>query len=393
MDGGHQRDDGRRLRAFAEHLERLQWSAMLLDAGWRLTWVSTSLQEFVGATSDDELGVGRHIVEALTNDTWTSSVTPESQLEIFGQLMPFVLGDLRARSVDPAAVLPERFHPLLDGVEPAPPPLVNTASFAYVRPGSEAQLPSYRVDVCMLRLHDEDGAGLGWLCLFFMGVRPNLIELLARGDQRMYERMARLVDPGPRQAAVLFCDLHQSGRLSRRLPTATYFKLVRELWTGIDAAVADEHGVVGKHAGDGASAFFLVEDLGSPSGAARAAIEAARRVHEHGRAVFSATFDGECEMKVGLHWGGSLYMGQLVPGGRLDVTALGDEVNEAARIQESAGPGQTLASKQLLERLAPDAAAALGVDIEKLVYRLLSEVETATDKAVRDAGSVPVTAI
>jgi class 3 adenylate cyclase len=36
-------------------------------------------------------------------------------------------------------------------------------------------------------------------------------------------------------------------------------------------------------------------------------------------------------------------MGQLVPGGRLDISALGDEVNEAARIQ-AAGPDETLVS-------------------------------------------------
>ncbi|HEX2051310.1 MAG TPA: adenylate/guanylate cyclase domain-containing protein [Actinomycetota bacterium] len=396
MDAGvHGLGDGAAaaLADYADHLERLQWSALLVDEQWRLVWVSSSLKAFVGASSDAELGVGRHIVEAVTSETWMRTVAPDSQVEMFGVLMPFVLGDLRARSIDPAEILPERFHPLLEGVEPTPAPPVNSMSFAYVRPDGDTELPSYRVDVCMLRLRDDAGADLGWLCLFFMGVRPNLLELLARGDERMYERMARLVDPGPRQAAVLFCDLHQSGRLSRQLPTASYFKLVRALWTGIDAAVADEHGVVGKHAGDGGSAFFLVEDLESPSGAARAAINAARRIHDRSRDVFSATVERDCHMKVGLHWGGSLYVGQLVPGGRLDVTALGDEVNEAARIQESAGAGETLASKQLLERLTPEDAAAVGLDLEKLTYRPLAELDTAPEKAVRDAAAVPVTVI
>ncbi len=99
-------------------------------------------------------------------------------------------------------------------------------------------------------------------------------------------------------------------------------------------------GIVVRHAGDGVTAFFLAEDVGSASGAARAAIEAGRAI-----GAAAATAAGELEqdngssareevrMNVGVHWGGALYLGQVVTGGRLEVTALGDEVNETARIQ------------------------------------------------------------
>lgn len=96
-------------------------------------------------------------------------------------------------------------------------------------------------------------------------------------------------------------------------------------------------------------------------------------------------------MRVGLHWGRSMYIGQLVPGGRLDVTALGDAVNECARIQECAAPDRTLASKELVERLSGDDAAAIGVDPEKVRYRLLSDLPDASDKALATAGAIPVT--
>jgi class 3 adenylate cyclase len=191
----------------------------------------------------------------------------------------------------------------------------------------------------------------------------------------------------------LFCDLHQSGSLARKLSTAAYFKLVRRLWIGIDAVVAQEKGIIGKHAGDGASAYFLVGELGSQSASAGAAIRTARSVHDLSSGVFGDAVDDGCRMKVGLHWGGSLYMGQLVPGGRLDVAALGDEVNEAARIQECARPQQSLASKQLLERLVDEDAAALGLDLEKLRYQPLFELPTATAKSKRDGGGIPVTSI
>nr|MDQ3957134.1 hypothetical protein [Actinomycetota bacterium] len=99
---------------------------------------------------------------------------------------------------------------------------------------------------------------------------------------------------------------------------------------------------------------------------------------------------GEWNENVGLHWGG-VYMGQIVTGGRLEVTALGDPVNEAARIQESAHSGQVLASKSLVEQLSDADAARVGIDAHAVVYRTVAELAGASDKAVRDAGGIPVT--
>ncbi len=379
------------MAVWAQHIEKLQWSAIVLDSKWRFVWASSEMAEFIGEDDGDKLGYGKHIAEAFLSDVWLRTVHPDSQVELFNQLAPYLLHDFAKRGRDPKDVLPEGFLPLLDGIEPRDPPAMDSVSFAYVNPSSDEDLPDYTVNGLFLRLNDEAGDLIGWLCVFFMDIRPNLLVLLARGDEQMYERMAKLVDPGPRQAAILFCDLHSSGRLSRQLPSAAYFKLVRRLWRGIDAAVAEHTGIVGKHAGDGASAFFLVDDLGSPSAAAAAAMRAAARVHEISHGVFEEALESDCLMKVGLHWGGSLYMGQLVPGGRLDVTALGDEVNEAARIQETAGAGETLASKQLVEQLTPDDAAALGIDVEKLSYRPLGEIEGVPEKAARDAGGLAVT--
>jgi class 3 adenylate cyclase len=98
-----------------------------------------------------------------------------------------------------------------------------------------------------------------------------------------------------------------------------------------------------------------------------------------------------CAMNIGVHWGGTLYMGQVVTGGRLEVTALGDEVNECARIQESARDGNIIASKTLIEHLTAADARRLGIDPGSMGYRTISEFPNASEKALRDAGSVPVT--
>ena len=357
-----------------------------------MSWVSSQLKEFLNVDESSDLGYGLHVVEAISKPDWMNTVHPESQIEMFFDLAPFFLADFSERGRNPADVLPEPFVQMLDQIEPSEEiPYFWSSSFMFVDTESNPDVPAYRVNVCFIRLHDSSGNMMGWLQIFFIGVRPNLLTMLARSDEAMYERMANLVEPSAHRASILFCDLHASGKLSRELSSAAYFKLVRSLWTGIDSVIASNTGIVGKHAGDGASAFFLTDDLGSPSNAAAAALRAAREIHEISVEVFDSIGSDGCQMKVGVHWGGNLFMGQLVPGGRLDVTALGDEVNEAARIQESALVHQTLVSKQLIEQLTDDDAAALGIDVEKTRFTPLADLETASDKALRDAGGIAVT--
>ncbi len=379
------------LDQWAQQISSLKWSALILDPDWTLRWVSDQLKQFLRSQLDEELGVGKHIAEAFLTESWLKTVHPESQIEMAMRLGPYIRYDFDRRGWDLDRLdVPDMLRPVLEVIEPIKPPDVISWSFQYLGPDNESDLPDYRVDACGFRMVDSSGNDAGMIVVTFMGVRPDLLALLARGDEAMYERMARLVEPSPHQAALLFCDMHESGVISRRLPSAAYFKLVRRLWTGIDDVIATETGIVGKHAGDGASAYFLVDDLGNESATVAAAIRAARRIHEVSAEVFREIVDSECLMKIGVHFAGNLYMGQLVPGGRLDVTALGDEVNETARIQESIGPGGTLASKALMDQLTPDDASSLGIDIEKLRFQTIAELETAPAKAVRDAGGLPV---
>jgi class 3 adenylate cyclase len=81
-------------------------------------------------------------------------------------------------------------------------------------------------------------------------------------------------------------------------------------------------GLVGKHAGDGVTAFFLAKQLGSASAAARAAIDAARAVGEAAQAAAEEPDASpglltreEVKMNVGIHWAPALYMGQTSPVG------------------------------------------------------------------------------
>jgi class 3 adenylate cyclase len=385
-----------RLADVADLLERSRWAAELWDHEWRLAWVSPELKDTIGEHDEARLGYGRHLLECRLDEAWARTVTDRTRDRMFAEDLPYIAADTPGGIDAQREMVDDEFRPRLDGLVPVSHPPVRTGSIDF-RQGS---LPPERIGMLMIRLHDSLGSFLGTLFTYAPPVRPRLLTLIARGDQGMFERMARLIEPGRERTAILFADLQRSSALSRSLASGAYFELIRELTTGIDAEVVERRGIVGKHAGDGVTAFFLSHDLGSDSGAARAAVEsahaigaAARRTGERLAADGHPATPEDCVVNIGVHWGGALYMGQVVTGGRLEVTALGDTVNEAARIQESARDGSVLASKALLERLEGDDARALGVAAERLRYSTLAELPEATDKARRDAGDVAVTTL
>jgi class 3 adenylate cyclase len=206
------------------------------------------------------------------------------------------------------------------------------------------------------------------------------------------ERMRAVEHAGRRPAAILMADLEASSALARRLSTAGYFAFIRRLVRTTDECIIDAGGIVGRHAGDGVVAFFLAEMAGCESAAARSAISAARTLRDRlaDVAARSEITTSELSMRFGLHWGSTLYIGRILTRGRSEVTALGDEVNEGARIEACATGGRTLASKSLIERLNHADADALGIETGHTTYTPLADLATATDKARRDAPSIAV---
>ena len=195
-----------------------------------------------------------------------------------------------------------------------------------------------------------------------------------------------------RPAAVVFADLEGSTPRSRRLSTASYFSLARRLVRASDRCVIEAGGLVGRHVGDDVVAFFLAETSGPESAAARSCIEAMRDLRAAIGDVAARADLGvdDLTLRFGLHWGSTLYVGGITTRGRSEVTALGDEVNEAARIEACAAGGRALASKSLIERLDDHDAAALGIDPDRMTYSILGELATASEKAPRDAPAIAV---
>jgi hypothetical protein len=64
--------------------------------------------------------------------------------------------------------------------------------------------------------------------------------------------------------------------------------------------------------------------------------------------------------------------------------------HEGARIEACAASGRALASKELLERLEPDDAAALELAPDRVTYTPLADLPTATEKARRYPPAIAV---
>jgi class 3 adenylate cyclase len=383
-----------RLAAIAESLEGTRWAAEIWDAEWRLVWVSRETKLFLDEEDEDALGYGRHIVDVRWSEPWLSSVDDESRLGLVATELPFIANDTPG-GAEQLRALVERAtgQPLEPFAAEQPPPMWARR----IRLTVEGQ-PPFPVQFVASRLTAEDGTFLGTAYAYGSTLPARLLALVTRGNEAMFERMAALVKPGRRSAAVLFADMQASGPLSRRLPSAGYFELIRSLTGEMDGAVIRNNGIVGKHAGDGVTAFFLLDDFDSPSACAAAAIQAAHEVRVTASRVADEMSErtglfesADCAINVGLHWGGTLFIGQVVTGGRLEVTALGDEVNEGARVQQSARDGALLASKALVERLTVEDGRRIGVDPEDVVYTTVAELPGADAKAMRDAGTLPVT--
>jgi class 3 adenylate cyclase len=378
------------LETIASDLEATGWAAEVCDADWRLVYATSQLRGILGADDDAAMGIGLHILESRGLPFWLDIIDPETAGDWAAMNVPHMLGDdPGAREGLAAMALPE-IAPVVEAAEPS-----RTGVWTSLIKLTALGATLGPIRYFGVRAREPDGTPIATLYIYGSSLPAQLLAMVSRGRVAHFERMARLVEPGRREAAILFADVEASGALSRRLPSSTYFEFIRDFNTSSDDTIIDGGGIVGDHAGDGLTAFFVVDDVGSPSRAARAAIDVGRGLQAAiERAGLAAGLGpGDVLLNVGVHWGGTLYMGQVVTGGRLEVTALGDEVNECARIEQTAAGGSLLASKALVERLDPDDAAAVGIAPARVSYQALADLEGADAKAIRDAGLIAVTRV
>jgi class 3 adenylate cyclase len=382
------------LRAWASVLNDLGFWASVLDAEWRYVFHTNDMRlsyRDMGAVTGPPLRVHLLSAEArlfLAETVGGRWVSPESVRDWFLSVGRYVLAGTPGGREELRRVVDPALDDLVDLLEPRelPPVWMNRSGFTTAGVDATGSAAWIRID-------DSEGQRVGVCTLSKPAAgMSDLARAVATADLRHLERMGVIAQPDRRPAAILMADLEASSPLARRLSSAQYFAFNRRLVRTADSCVIDAGGIVGRHAGDGVVALFLADTAGSESAAARACITAARALREALPRVVARSdlFDVEVSLRFGLHWGATLYVGRIMTGGRSEVTALGDEMNEASRIEACAIDGRVLASKALVERLKRSDAQALGLDADHATYTPLGELPTATDKARRDAPAIAV---
>lgn len=365
----------------------------VVDSRWTVVYATDELRLSFGAGAElAQWAIGHHLFGPESIDAsmgWRfGSNSPEAMRVMFAFLGGWVLADTPGGRDELRGVVAPSLREMVDRLSPTDAAAISGTAAAVGFAEIELDVPLFA-----FRIRDASGrlAGTAMITKPAPGMAM-LGAMASMADLGHLERMQSVSVPARRPTAVLFADLEASSPLARRLSTASYFRLGRRLVRAADECVIAEGGLVGRHVGDGVAAFFLAESAGSESNAARACIAAARELRTaiEGVAERSDLQPEDVVLRFGLHWGSTLYVGNITTGGRGEVTALGDEVNEAARIEACASGGRALASKELIERLEPEDAAALDIDPDRITYTALADLDTATEKARRDAPAIAV---
>lgn len=381
------------LAAVAAGLNEAGHWALVVDDRWRLVYVTEEIRLSVGATTERaEFALGGHmfgteVVESVMRQPRGPN-TMEVQRAWFAALGGLILADTPGGRGELRELVHPEFHDIVDHLSPDCAEVLSHQMRGANIDGTIQSIPGLAI-----RQRDATGRLAGTVLLLKPAAGMNAIAVLtADADPGHLDRLASMSRAGRRPAAVLMADLEGSSQLSRQMSTAAYFSLVRRLVRTADQCIVDAGGLVGRHVGDGIVAFFPAETSQSESSAARACIAAARALKTALGAVAERSGLGshDIQLRFGLHWGSTLYVGNITTVGRSEVTALGDEVNETARIEACATGGRTLASKTLLERLEPNDAAALDLDPDHATYTRLADLPTATDKARLDAPTISI---
>src|SRR5215471_10535579 len=354
--------DDPRLAAWASALNDAGYFATLLDSHWRSVFLTDEWRLAVGDTGDSTaFPIGSHHFSTDAVDFRKAHFRAPLEVRAgFRALGPYVLASTPGGRGELRRIVHPEFADLVDELQPQelPVTLARRSGMTY----AGVQVGTSQV---FIRIDDGDGrlAGICQLTKPTVGM-SQLTVAAAIADLAHLERMRMLDSPDRHQVAILTADLDGSSPLARRLSSAQFFEFTRRLVRAADQCIVDAGGIVGRHAGDGIIAYFLAETAGSESGAVRACITATTSLRRLLADVAARTDISapDISLRFGLHWGATLYMGRILSAGRSEVTALGDEMNEAARIEACAAGGRTLASKALIERLTRADADELGVD-------------------------------
>lgn len=198
-----------------------------------------------------------------------------------------------------------------------------------------------------------------------------------------------------RRIAILFADLRGFTKLSEgKLPYDVVFVL-NQYFKAMGEAVDSAGGKLDKFIGDGVMALFGIDE--GPDEGCRRAVDAARRMAGALAQLNDALkmdLDQKLKIGIGIHCGPAI-VGEMGHGSAMHLTAVGDAVNTASRLESATKDfgAELVMSAEVAERAGSAALAGMALQRETLALRGKSEhLDVVVAWRILPAPATPATA-
>jgi adenylate cyclase len=166
------------------------------------------------------------------------------------------------------------------------------------------------------------------------------------------------------EMSMLFADVRGSTALSEQMTPSEFKKLINRFYVAATKAIAEEDGLVDKLAGDAVAAFW---------GAGFAGKDYVTRTLHAAQKIARVMEEQNIPVGIGVHAGVAFFGAMGSADGLMDISAVGEEVNTAARLGSLAAAGEILVSEEALAKTVIDAS---GLEIRRLELKGISEPVT-----------------
>ena len=204
----------------------------------------------------------------------------------------------------------------------------------------------------------------------FRGIGGALVRaIFGKRESSLNPRFCNLCDEAMRQfpggaeveMSMLFADIRGSTALSEKMGVAEFSRLINRFYNASARVIMDEDGILEKLAGDEVAAFW---------GAGFAGQDYVRRTLKVAQHLSAIMQQEKIPVGIGVHSGVAFFGAVGAPNGLTNITAIGDQVNMAARLGSQAAAGEVIVSEQALKQAGLDGAR---LELRRLELKGISE--------------------
>ena len=204
----------------------------------------------------------------------------------------------------------------------------------------------------------------------FRGVGGSIVRAVFGKQQSVLNpRFCNMCDEAMRQfpggaeveMSMLFADIRGSTALSEKMSPTEFSQLINRFYTASTKLIIEEDGLVEKLAGDSVAAFW---------GAGFAGPDYVQRTIKVAQNLLRIMERQKIPVGVGVHSGVAYFGAMGAAEGLTEMSAIGDEVNLAARLASKAAAGEIIVSEQALKEAGIDGGA---LELRSLELKGISE--------------------